>query len=157
MKKYIGVKIVEAEQMTANDARNARYSVPSQLDGCALGYEVTYPGGYKSWCPYDAFRKANRGTDGMPFGHAIEAARNGMKIARAGWNSDGVFVFLSYPETICAENIRSRHKDSLNFSKTDSAMIVLPCFAMKTATGKVLFGWSPSQTDALTDDWCIVE
>jgi len=160
MNKYIGVKIVDAEPMTQKAFRQTPYDEPDDQGEEQIetdGYAVTYPDGYKSWCPKAQFEEANRACDAMPFGHAIEAARKGLKIARAGWNGKGMFVFLSYPETIQAENIRKVHRDALNASDTDSAMIVLPCFCMKVATGEVLFGWLASQTDMLADDWKIVE
>lgn len=58
MSKFIGVKMVEAVPMTAGQAANKGYRTPvaekySDLE--AEGYEVTYPDGYKSWCPKDVF------------------------------------------------------------------------------------------------------
>jgi len=153
--KYIGVKIVEAEPMTVREAQDKHSTGTAAMDDA--GYEITYPDGYKSWCPKAQFEEANRPIDEMTFGHAIEAARKGLKIARAGWNGKGMFVFMSYPETIQAEQIRSKHGDRLDVSDSDSTMVVLPCFAMKTASGEVLFGWLASQTDILADDWMVVE
>lgn len=62
MSKFIGVKMVEAVPMTAGKAANKGYRTPvaekySDLE--AEGYEVTYPDGYKSWCPKDVFEKNN--------------------------------------------------------------------------------------------------
>lgn len=58
MSKFIGVKMVEAVPMTAGQAANKGYRTPvaekySDLE--AEGYEITYPDGYKSWCPKDVF------------------------------------------------------------------------------------------------------
>jgi hypothetical protein len=41
--------------MTAIEAFNKGYRVPSDLNDDTQGYEVTYPDGYKSWCPKDVF------------------------------------------------------------------------------------------------------
>ena len=49
MSKFIGVKMVEAVPMTAIEAFNRGYRVPSDLNDGTQGYEVTYEGGYKSW------------------------------------------------------------------------------------------------------------
>ena len=62
MSKFIGVKMVEAVPMTAGQAANKGYRTPvaekySDLE--AEGYEITYPDGYKSWCPKDVFEKNN--------------------------------------------------------------------------------------------------
>lgn len=54
--KYIGIKFVDAVQMTADVAEKKGYRVS---DNKGDGYEVTYDDGYKSWCPKDVFEKHN--------------------------------------------------------------------------------------------------
>ena len=54
--KYIGVKFVDAEPMTALVAKEKGYRVENN-DG--EGYEVTYEDGYKSWCLKHVFEKPN--------------------------------------------------------------------------------------------------
>lgn len=54
MSKFIGVKMVEAVPMTAGQAANKGYKANS-FNAASEGYEVTYPDGYKSWCPADVF------------------------------------------------------------------------------------------------------
>lgn len=56
MKKYIGIKFVNAEPMTAEAAEEKGYRVSGNNGD---GYEVTYEDGYKSWCPKDVFEKHN--------------------------------------------------------------------------------------------------
>ena len=53
---YIGIKYVEASPMTAEEAIEHGYRIG---DNNGDGYEVTYPEGYKSWCPKDVFEKYN--------------------------------------------------------------------------------------------------
>ena len=56
MSKFIGVKMVEAVPMTAFDAAKKGYKTSIRGDEVNNpGYEVTYPDGYKSWCPKDVF------------------------------------------------------------------------------------------------------
>ena len=62
MSKFIGVKMVEAVPMTSGQAAKKSYRTPvaeSAMDLYIAGYEVTYPDGYKSWCPKDVFEKNN--------------------------------------------------------------------------------------------------
>ena len=73
MSKFIGVKMVEAVPMTAQTAKSKGYRVSTNhyytndnsqdknfIDyDFNEGYEVTYPDGYKSWCPKDVFEKNN--------------------------------------------------------------------------------------------------
>lgn len=54
--KYIGIKFVDAEPMTAEIAEKKGYRVSNNNGD---GYEVTYEDGYKSWCPKDVFEKHN--------------------------------------------------------------------------------------------------
>lgn len=54
--KYIGIKFVNAEPMTAEVAEKKGYRVSGNTGD---GYEVTYEDGYKSWCPKDVFEKHN--------------------------------------------------------------------------------------------------
>ena len=65
--KAIGIKIVDLQPMTANEACIRNYKT-NGLDGSQEGYEVTYPDGYKSWCPKEvadkAYFKLNGGNDG---------------------------------------------------------------------------------------------
>lgn len=48
--KAIGIKMVDLQPMRANMALQTGYKIgTSHPDD--MGYEVTYPDGYKSWCP----------------------------------------------------------------------------------------------------------
>ena len=59
MSKFIGVKMVEAVSMTAFDAAKKGYKTSIYGDEVNNpGYEVTYPDGYKSWCPKDVFESS---------------------------------------------------------------------------------------------------
>ena len=62
MSKFIRVKMVEAVPMTASEALQKDYRVGQNgtiIGPTTEGYEVTYPDGYKSWCPKDVFEKNN--------------------------------------------------------------------------------------------------
>lgn len=64
MKKYIGVKLIEAVPMTSAEfnALNGRTAREGE-DPNALGYLVTYPDGYKGWCPKKQFEEAYWGVE----------------------------------------------------------------------------------------------
>lgn len=74
MSKFIGVKMVEAVPMTAIEADKKGYKVGKEVNNGVEhfpnpeGYEVTYPDGYKSWCPKDVFESnyfgLNKNNDG---------------------------------------------------------------------------------------------
>lgn len=55
--KAIGIKMVELVPMLAGEAQYRGYKTNGH-EGNDEGYEVTYPDGYKSWCPKDVADKA---------------------------------------------------------------------------------------------------
>lgn len=57
MSKFIGIKMVDAVEMTAGEARAKGYRVVQDFIDETAGFEVTYEGGYKSWSPADVFQK----------------------------------------------------------------------------------------------------
>ena len=92
----------------------------------------------------------------LTFGEAIEALKQGKKVAREGWNGKGMFLWLKPATTIksdwCKDPILKSIVDA-NGGETEA----LGTICMKTADGKVLTGWLASQTDMLLEDWIIVE
>lgn len=57
MAKFIGVKMIEATPMRASMALSTGYKIGNAHPD-DMGYEVTYPDGYKSWSPAKEFEKA---------------------------------------------------------------------------------------------------
>lgn len=71
----------------------------------------------------------------MEIGEAVQALRDGHRVARAGWNGKGMWIALQLPDA---------------YSKMTE-----PYVYMQTAQG----GWIPwwcSQADLLADDWEVV-
>lgn len=146
MLRYIGVKFVLA-------VRESKDGKP--------GYRVRYADGYESWCPKEQFEEANRRTDMMPFGHAIEAAKKGMKIARDGWNGRGMFVVLmpalKLPPFNSQEPGAKVNDRTAKHIGPDTPLDSQPYFAMLDSQKRWVPGWLASQTDMLSDDWMVVE
>ena len=72
----------------------------------------------------------------MSFGQAIEALKQGRKVARAGWNGKGMHLELQRPDA--------------------HSKMTLPYIYMYTAQGDNV-PWLASQTDMLSEDWVTVE
>ena len=150
MKQYIGTKIIMAEPAYRVDGK---VFVKANIVPCGYkiedGYKVVYSDGYESWSPKDVFEAAYRVTDGMSFGLAIEAAKMGKKIARAGWNGKNQYVELGHDFSYTAPgDIPVRPVQHLDI---DSHALVL------VGTRGRQVGWLASQADMLADDWKIVE
>lgn len=71
----------------------------------------------------------------MDIGDAVQALREGFKVARQGWNGKGMWLELQVPD--------------------ENSKMTLPYVFMKTAAGN-LVPWLCSQTDLLAVDWVLV-
>jgi hypothetical protein len=159
--QYIGTKIINAEAMTSAAYNAFRgWTLPADENGEDDGYLVEYldggkpnvpsHAGYVSWSPKEQFEAAYRSTDGLSFGLAIEALKKGLKLARAGWNGKGLFVYLvpgnSYPAQTGAAK---------SYFGADGIVPYNPYIAIKGAD-ETVSTWSPSIGDTLADDWVLV-
>lgn len=162
MKTYIGTKVIHALPMTRqayNDYRG--WELPANEDGADEGYLVEYVDGgrandsrhfgYISWSPKDVFERAYRPVENMSFGLAIEALKAGKKVARAGWNGKGMFLFL-----VPGSTFKVNRPPLMGIYPEGTEINYCPHIDMKTADGKVV-PWLASQTDVLAEDWAVVE
>lgn len=77
----------------------------------------------------------------MDFGKALEALKEGKKVARSGWNGKGIFIELQIPD---------------KFSKMTSPYIFIDTTGLETQNPnapKSRVPWLASQTDMLANDW----
>lgn len=154
MQQYIGTKIIKAwpaRRCTFIGGKVAYVCMDEIVPAGAKieeGYRIEYADGYLSWSPKAVFEEAYRPTDGMSFGLAIEAAKKGKKIARAGWNGKNQYVELATRIDYC-----NTAGDRVN---VNHEAIGSRAFAFVGTSG-VQLGWLASQADMLADDWQIVE
>lgn len=98
----------------------------------------------------------------LPFSQALDLCKGGERIARAGWNGRGMYVYLkpgsmkpgadgSVPSYI--GGVRSSLFEP---TETDGA-IRMPCLVLKAADGSIVEGWLASQTDLLACDWGVAD
>lgn len=85
----------------------------------------------------------------MTFGEALEQAKQGRRIERAGWNGRNMWVCFMGPCTIPEDMVNYRTKP---FVPTGD-LHVGGYFVMMTAQGIWQPGWLASQTDLIADDW----
>lgn len=96
------------------------------------------------------------------FGTALYLLKAGQKVARAGWNEQGMFLLLISGEAV-TEAINNRYGNptlhdvaSSEYEKCTIIPPVLDAVYMKTDDNK-LVPWFASQTDLLSDDWELVD
>lgn len=91
----------------------------------------------------------------MNIGEAVQALKAGERVARAGWNGNGMWLAYS-PGVKKLEPEKFWAPPNKEYAARRGYAEVLPCITMKTATGEILMGWLASQTDLLADDWVLV-
>ena len=89
-----------------------------------------------------------RRTEGLSFGEAIQAVKDGKKIARNGWNGKNQYVELA--TRISYVNAKGE------IINVEHDAIGNQCLAFVGTYG-VQMGWLASQADMLADDWRIVD
>lgn len=147
LKEFIGTKIIYAKPMNRLDYNIFRgWELPANENGSDEGYLVEYKDGgepntkeyqgYVSWSPKEQFENAYKQSGNLSFGDAITYLKLGYKVARAGWNGKGMYIYLDSGK---------------------GAMVAYdPFIIMYTAGGTMQPGWLASQADILSNDWCLV-
>lgn len=113
---------------------------------------------------------------GLTFGEAVEATKNGHLISREGWNGKGMFVFMRPADELSVDFIVNKVKSlpksvkdyfsgrfydpTKNDQEVPSTEVMVrfsSYLCMKAADSSIVNGWLPSQTDMLSNDWCILD
>ena len=87
----------------------------------------------------------------MNFGEALAAIKAGKRVARAGWNGKGMFLFLVPGSTFTVNR-----EPLLSIMGEGTQVQYHAHIDMKTAQGYVV-PWLASQSDLLSEDWEIVD
>lgn len=159
---HIGTKLILALAMTRLEYNEYRdWELPEDENGDDQGQLVEYVDGgksnhknhegYISWSPQDVFDNTYKASGEMSFGMAIEAMKRGYKVARTGWNGSGMFAYL-----VQGSEFKVNREPLLSIYPEGTDIKYRPHIDLKTADGSIAT-WSPSGSDALADDWLIVE
>ena len=87
----------------------------------------------------------------MNFGNALDSLKAGYKVARAGWNGKGMFLFLVQGSTFIVNR-----PPLLGIYPEGTTINYCPHIDMRTAEGSIV-PWLASQSDLLADDWELIE
>jgi len=88
---------------------------------------------------------------GLTFGDALVALKGGAKVARAGWNGKGLFVYL-----VPAASYPARTAAAKSFFG-DAGMVPYSAYLAVKNVDDTVSTWGPSCSDALAEDWLLVE
>ena len=152
MQTYIGTKVVDATPMNRGDYNDYRgWTIPEDENPSDEGYRVHYPDGYVSWSPKTTFEAAYEAVGIMDFRAALSVIKQGGKVARAGWNGKGMFLFL-----VPGSTFQVNRPPLLGIYPEGTEINYQPHIDMKTADGTVV-PWLASQSDLLAEDWIVVK
>lgn len=94
------------------------------------------------------------------FGSALKALKEGKRVARKGWAAPGLFVFMQVPATIQLEiipkmtSLPQSVKDA--FDLREAPINYCNQLALVKPDNEIN-GWAPSVSDALAEDWIILD
>ncbi len=83
----------------------------------------------------------------MDFSDALQNVKSGLKVARAGWNGKGMFIFL-----VPGSKFQVNRPPLLGIYEEGTEINYHAHIDMKTADDMVV-PWLASQTDILATDW----
>jgi len=109
-------------------------------------------------------------TTNLSFGDIVTPLKLGKRVSREGWNGEGLFVFQQVESTILPSVIPNMQslpqsvKDE--FLRRFTAMECQnsnenKCIYYRNQLAIVypdnnIYGWTPSSSDVLSNDWCIL-
>jgi len=85
----------------------------------------------------------------MDFSQALTALKDGKRVARVGWNGNGMFLYL-----VAGSHFTVNRKPLLGIYPEGTEIDYHAHIDMKTAQGDCV-PWVASQTDLLADDWTL--
>lgn len=110
----------------------------------------------------------------ISFGRALDALKQGKRVARQGWNGKGMFIFMrpadelniefvidkvkSLPQSVkdyYLQDITNERGERVPADENDTIKFTA-YICMKAADGSIVNGWLASQTDMLSEDWVIL-
>ena len=159
---YEGTKRVRVKPMNRGDYNSYRgWEVPADENPADEGYLVEYVdggksnpaahAGYISWSPKDVFERAYHEVgQGLSFGDALKALKAGRRVARAGWNGKGMFVYFVPPASYPVQTGAAK----AHFG--EGAMVPYNAYMAIKNVNETVSTWVPSVNDCLAEDWEIL-
>jgi hypothetical protein len=162
-KTYIGTKVIKGAPMTRGEYNAYRGWVPpvdeeQNVDGYLVEYtdggKPNHPdhAGYISWSPADVFEGSYRAVDsGISFGDALLMLMAEKRVARAGWNGKGMFVYRVPPASYPVQTGAAKS----HFG--EGSMVPYNAYLALKGVDDTVSTWVPSVNDCLAEDWIVLE
>ena len=161
MGTFIGTKTINAGHMTLGAYNQYRgWDMPANEDPNKPGYLVEYSDGgksnhpnhtgYISWSPAEVFEKAYQQSGKLSFGHALVALEQGQRVARAGWNGKGMFVYM------VPANAYPTQTGAAKEHYGETGLVPYAAYLALKGVNDVVSTWVPSINDCLAKDWVML-
>lgn len=104
----------------------------------------------------------------VKFGEAVEALKQGKRIAREGWNGKGMFIFMQVPAKIgweiipkmqsLPESVKKEFDKRFDNTPIDGDLdIKYKNQIAMVYPDNTIYGWVASPSDILEEDWLILD
>lgn len=103
----------------------------------------------------------------VDFGTAIKALKDGKRAYREGWNGKGLFIFRQVPNEVSMEivpkmtslpqSVKDEFERRFNDPDKQIDAIYYSDQIALVSPSNLITGWSPSTSDALAEDWIILD
>ncbi len=103
---------------------------------------------YAVWISSPEYKEQTKFT--LSFGEAVDLMKQGLRVARVGWNGKGMFLYY------VPEGKYPARMDAIKGVFEDDMVPYGAYIAMKTAQGNVV-PWLASQSDMLSEDYVLVQ
>lgn len=160
---YITTQIVKAIPMTADAYKVLQGNENEENLKSYEGFLVEDEDGFQQWISKEVFMKRYRDElKNLTFGDAIEYLKKGFLVSRTGWNGKGMYLFMRPEDTLSidlvirAKSLPDTFKSKIIEDPEKMKVKFGAYICMKCADGSICNGWLASQTDMLSEDWCIV-
>lgn len=97
-----------------------------------------------------------KGSKFFDFPTALYHIMYGLKVSRAVWNSESVFLFLLPSGDVPKEKLQDPALKKVASTLPDDTIPCEPSIRMLTPQGTILTGWLPSHVDLFAKDWYLV-
>jgi hypothetical protein len=129
----------------------------------ALGRRYSYENAFAQLWPLECYLLAEtlhcaaRGDIAHDIGWAVQQAKNGKRVTRAGWNAKGQWIAFSPGSLIDYTHFWAPANKQYAKEQPGGNAEVFSAMTLKNAQGQIVMGWVPSTTDLLMQDWEIAE
>lgn len=103
----------------------------------------------------------------MKFGEAIEALKQGKRVARTSWNGKDMFVFRQVPSEIkkdivpkmqsLPQSVKDEFEKRFNDKTEQIDAIYYDNQLAIVGLSNLISGWAPSVSDCFAEDWVILD